>query len=120
MKSRFFERKAEHGFRISIADVCFISMIGVISAVLYFTLKSAEIAFIPVHLCAVFFLFCNVFRVRTRQEVLWMVTYVIAAAYSMRTGIEFWPLVLGVTTPMIIVVVYWAVISGGYKGIWSR
>ncbi len=119
MKLRFFERKAENGFRISIADACFILLIGAVSVVLYSTLQSVGIALIPLHLCAVFFLFCNVFRIRTRQEVAWVITYVVAAGYSIQTGVDFWPFVLGVTTPMLAVVVVWAVISGGYKGVWS-
>lgn len=119
MKSRFFERKAEPGFRISLSDMVFILVIIVASAVLYVTLHSAVIAFVPLHLCAVFFLFCNVFRIRTRQEMVWVGSYVASAVYSMVTGENFWPLVLLVTTPMIVVVIAWAVVSGGYKGIFA-
>lgn len=119
MKLRFFERKSEPGFRISPSDFVFILLVIVASAVLYVALASSLIAFIPLHLCAVFFLFCNVFRIRTRQELLWVCSYIASAVYSIATGADFWFAVLGVTTPMIAVAVAWAVMSGGYKGIFA-
>jgi hypothetical protein len=117
MKSRFFDRKSEPGFRISLSDLFFILLVMIASAAIYSTLESMVIAFIPLHLCGVFFLFCNVFRIRTRQELLWVCSYIASAAYSMMTGADFWSSILLVTTPMIVVVVTWAVMSGGYRGV---
>jgi hypothetical protein len=51
--------------------------------------------------------------------VAWAVSYVASAGYSLQTGEDFWPLVLGTTTPMIVAVVVWAILSGGYRGIGS-
>ncbi|TLX15941.1 hypothetical protein [Rhizobium sp. MHM7A] len=119
MKSHFFERKSAPGFRVSLSDLVFILLVIVASVVLYVTLHSAVIAVIPLHLCAVFFLFCNVFRIRTKQELVWVGSYVASAVYSMATGTNFWLTVLMVPTPMIVVVVAWAVVSGGYRGIFA-
>jgi hypothetical protein len=119
MKLHIFERRLQHGFRVNLLDIAFIVAVLVGAFFLYVATSDEVIAFIPVHLCAVFFLFCNVFRVRTRHELVWVVSYAASAIYAMVTGVSFWLTVLAVTTPMIAIVVVWAVKSGGYRGVFS-
>lgn len=116
MKKLSFSQDKPYGFRLSPRDVAFIAAILVASTSIYVATEMFIVAIIPIHLCAVFFLFCNVFRVRTRQEAVWIVTYVASAFAAIAYDLPFWPVVLGVTTPALIGVTIWAMLTGGYHG----
>lgn len=117
MKKLSFNQNETCGFRLSLRDVVFIALILVAAVVIYVVTEMLVVALIPVHLCAVFFLFCNVFRVRTRQELVWVVTYLASAVVAIFYDLPFWSVVLSVTMPVLIGVTIWAVMTGGYRGV---
>ncbi len=120
MKKPFFKKSQPRGFRFSVRDACFILIVICAAIFVYVRTQDYTAALVPVHLCSVFFLFCNVFRVRTRHELAWVGSYLAAVAIALSLSDMFWPIVIGITTPTLAAVTIWAWFDDGYRGVFSR
>lgn len=116
MKKQNSKKQSHYGFRLSLQDLCFVVVVCGMSALASFKIGPV-VPMIFVHLCMVFFLFCNVFRVRTRHELAWIASYLAAVLVVIEYELPFWPVVLSVTTVSLIVVTLWAIMTGGYRGV---
>lgn len=67
-----------------------------------------------------FFLFCNVFRVRRRYELMWTAAFLINFCAWFFAGSFTWLGVLGVQTPITLLAIGAEVRSREYHGIFSR
>lgn len=68
-----------------------------------------------------FFLFCNVFRVRTRYELAWAAVALANLMGHLATGAFAWPRVLGIQLAMTALVLGLELRSPEYKGLgWGR
>ncbi len=64
-----------HGFRLSGADIAVLIIGAAASAIGYYILGEVAL-FIP-YVLAHFFLFCNVFRIRRRPEIIWAFAFLL-------------------------------------------
>lgn len=79
----------EPGFRASASDLCAIAAAIVGATALYpsFPAASLIIAVTTFH----FFLFCNVFRIRRRPELIWAGGFLLLSYATIRFGSPDWP-----------------------------
>jgi hypothetical protein len=69
---QIFKVQKEKGFRINLVDIIFILLLIGSSIFIYTHLGSLGYYFaLPLYIGFSFFLFCNVFRVRTKDEMIW-------------------------------------------------
>jgi hypothetical protein len=119
MKLRIFERQTEPGFRLNLADILFLALAGALSYLASQSDSWSMLAPLPLHLSAVFFVFCNIVRVRTRSEIAWMLTYASSFSVSIVFNLPLWPTVLSFSTASLAAVVLHAVTTGQSRGIFS-
>ena len=91
------------GFRFSLRDAAVL----VLSALFTWWLRQplGQLAVLPAMVVLHFFLFCNVFRVRTRYELIWALTFILnAGAWQLLWGLRPWALLAsqGVITALVI------------------
>ncbi len=68
-----------------------------------------------------FFLFCNVFRVARRLELIWAAIFLALTACSTRFGVPDWPITFGVSLAVTIIVIGASLRSPSYHGIlWQK
>lgn len=106
------------GIRFSALDAVLLALAGGLPA----ALKPAGDS--PVWALAIvlghFFLFCNVFRIGSRKELLWAAVFVINVPLWLNEGAIHWPGVLLVQTPMTLAVILWAMRGPNYHGVLAR
>jgi len=112
------EEKFRPGFRLSLIDAIVIAVGATLSILLW---KTAHIGVIIAFVVGHFFLFCNVFRIARRLELIWSAVFVVViCATTMFEAITF-PLGLVVSSIATIVVVTMDMRSLSYHGVfWSR
>jgi hypothetical protein len=119
MKLRVFERQSEPGFRLNLVDILFLALAAALSYLASQSECWSMLAPLPLHLSTVFFVFCNIVRVRTRSEIVWMVTYAFSFIVAIAFNLPLWPTVLSFSTASLAVVVFHAVTTGQSRGIFS-
>ena len=104
------------GFRMSAADAA-VLIVGT-AATLIGRRHLGDLWPLPLLLLLHFFLFCNVFRVRRRWELMWAAVFVLnVLAWQVAVGRIFWAGVLLAQTPVTLAVISAQVSSGWYHGI---
>lgn len=76
MKLLIFKRQKEAGFRINLVDIIFILLLFLFSWYIYSLVQSyAFLYLLPLYIGFTFFLFCNVFRVSSKTEIIWTIYF---------------------------------------------
>ncbi len=119
MSKEIITTKSPPGFRISLVDGF------VIGACIIFTVWALVnaipqyLALLPAVVFFHFFLFCNVFRVRRKYELIWAGFFIVfyASIFLLAPTGLFWILVFPLQTPVTLTVVALTVFSTDYHGI---
>jgi hypothetical protein len=112
---RWWNWKPPAGFRISLTDVIVIVMCAIATWGMWPVLGETA-ALLPIVL-GHFFLFCNVFRVPRLPELLWSGAFVANVGGWLALGQFSWLLVLGVQSPVTLIVILAAVFQRDYHGV---
>jgi len=67
-----------------------------------------------------FFLFCNVFRIQRRKELLWAVCCLVNVTVWTLSERCDWALVLAVQSPLTVALIAWEMRGPHYHGVWAR
>lgn len=109
----------EPGFRVSFTDVCAIAAAAVAACALLrpFPTVSLIIFVATFH----FFLFCNVFRIRRRPELIWTAVFLLLSAATIRLGAPGWPATIAASVAVAAGLIAWETRHPSYHGIgWAR
>lgn len=117
MRLRAFSPQKEPGFRLSVFDVALGVSASVASCVIANAEGLAALWPLPIHIYGTFFLFCNVFRIGTRQEFFWCASFVVILGLAMLAGARPYPLVLAFTIPTALLAVFMSARRGKYDGV---
>ncbi len=83
MKFLTFKVQKEPGFRFNLTDLIFIILLILLSALIYHFLGTYYLFFLlPLYIGFTFFLFCNIFRVKTKIELIWITLFFISSIIS--------------------------------------
>ena len=108
-------RRSPPGFRFSPRDAAVIGVFTLAAAWLWGWIGSLSL--LPFGVLVYFFLFCNVFRVRTRYELIWASTLVLnAVAWQLADALS-WQRVLGSQIVVTVLVIGAELRSPSYHGI---
>jgi len=119
---QIFKVQKEKGFRISIVDVVFILLLIASSVFIYTYLGDLGYYFLlPLYVGFSFFLFCNVFRLRTKDEMIWTFLFLTIVGVTFNLFPNNW-VIYTISSSFIIqvVLVVLHVGSEGYRGIGAR
>ncbi len=112
------QRRSQPGFRFSPRDAVVIVVCTLATAWLWGRVGSLSL--LPFAALVHFFLFCNVFRVRTRYELIWASSFVLnAGAWQLMEALD-WRSVLGCQIPITVLVIGAELRSPCYHGIGHR
>ena len=111
-------RRSAPGFRLSQRDVLVITVC--ILATVWLWDRVGELSLLMLGVLGHFFLFCNVFRVRTRYELVWAATFLLNAIAWQLAGDLSWQRVLGSQLVITFTVIAAELGSPRYHGIGCR
>lgn len=103
------------GFRFSPIDLLAILICGMLTWVSYPWL--GEVAYLFPIALGHFFLFCNVFRIRRRPELIWAGLFVMNVAINVTFGELSWLRILAIQTPLTVLLISQEIRSEKYHGI---
>ena len=105
------------GFRFSIIDSVALAAFAVVIVGLHRLPSSLWwlVAILAVH----FFLFCNVFRVIRRRELIWAALFILNVGFWLLLGRLDWFSVLACQLPVTVGVIAWEVKATRYHGIFA-
>ena len=107
------------GFRLSILDIA-VLVAGIIATVVMSTdipAGSFVIGFVVAH----FFMFCNVFRIPRRPELIWAGTFLILSCSTIFIGVPGWYATAGISLVVTIVLIRRCMALPDYHGVgWQR
>ena len=103
------------GFRFSPTDAVALILFGAAVSILH--RFGSSLSWIVAMVAGHFFLFCNVFRVVRRRELIWAVTFVANVALWLSLGRLDWPNVLACQLPISAGVIAWELRATRYHGI---
>jgi len=106
------------GFRLSGFD-CILIGVGVIAAYFAFSLRSFLVA-VPAYVIFTFFLYCNVFRIRRKPELIWASMFTISVLTRFYFGQPPWLVVLGGGIALSIILIAIEMRHPSYHGIFWR
>jgi len=114
--------KKEVGFRINLVDIIFITLLASASYYLYTILGSSEnLYLLPLYVGFTFFLFCNVFRLRTKEEFVWTLFFLLSSFMTYTFFHAHWvAITLGFSSLLQAVLIGFAVRSSGYRGVFAK
>jgi hypothetical protein len=118
MKEQASPVRRRWGFRLSVTDALVLTLAGGLSFVLQ--AKEFPLWWIAPMVTGNFFLFCNVFLVRQRLELIWAVLLVINVGAHLALGFVNWPSPLLFQLPVTILVIGWQISSPWYHGIMAN
>ncbi len=110
-------RQRTWGFRFSWTDTFTLVVFGAAAVGLYHL--SANLCCLLIIPVAHFFLFCNVFRMLRRREIIWAVLFVINVALWVLAGHFEWQNVLFCQIPVSLGTIYFEIRSSRYHGIFA-
>jgi len=120
MKIQIFKVQKEKGFRINLVDIIFILLLILSSFYIYEKVNDIGYYFLlPLYVGFTFFLFCNLFRLRTKDEILWVFFFLISSLLTMQYFENHWVLytiLLSFSFQSILIMRHFR--SEGYRGIW--
>ena len=67
-----------------------------------------------------FFLFCNVFRIHRRKELLWAACCLVNVSAWMSAERYDWGLILAMQSPLTVALILWEMRGPHYHGVWAR
>jgi len=110
--------KRTWGLRFSISDAIVLALLACSTVVVYQINESFAwlVGIASMH----FFLFCNVFRVRRRREIIWAVLFVLNAGFWFLLGRINWFAVLACQIPVTAGVIAWEIKTPRYHGIFAN
>jgi hypothetical protein len=105
------------GFRFSLIDAAAIAAFAVLIAGLHWLGSSLWwlVAMLAMH----FFLFCNVFRVLRRRELIWAALFILNVGFWLLLGRLDWFTVLACQLPATVGVITWEVKAARYHGVFA-
>jgi len=93
MKFQIFKVQKEKGFRINLVDIIFILLLMGASSYIYKTVETMGYYFLlPLYVGFTFFLFCNVFRLKTKDEMLWTLFFIAITTITLNFFEAYWVL----------------------------
>ena len=107
------------GFRISIRDTAVLALGSLCAGLLRVQMPVAAfvIGFVILH----FFLFCNVFRIPRRPELIWASTFVLLSGSTIYVQAPGWIFTIGGSLALSIFLIYHAMSRPDYHGFgWQR
>jgi len=122
MNIPIFKVKKEAGFRINFVDMLFITLLIFASYYLHTELGNQEnLYLLPLYVGFTFFLFCNVFRLRTKEELIWTLFFLVSSFMSFSFFHESWVLLTFFLSSLLqVVLIGLAISSDGYRGIFAN
>jgi hypothetical protein len=120
MKLRLFKVQTEPGFRLSLADLSLLAILGGLSAWLRISLPENSLWPLPAYIGMSFFLFCNVFRVGNNAEAFWYIPFVACVLTGINFPDRLWWIILAVCEPVRVAVIAYRILKGPYRGIFAR
>jgi hypothetical protein len=107
------------GFRLSVIDLAVLGIGSVAAAVAWKSVWWA--GFVIAFVLGQFFLFCNVFRVARKPELIWSALFLAVAAATIVTGVPGWPLTIAASLLATLAIVAREMRKPCYHGIgWRR
>lgn len=106
-----------HGFRFSTIDA--IAIIVCVGATVWGLTEMGPLAWAFPFVLGHFFLFCNVFRVRRKPELVWAASFLILATCCLLAEVSFLH-AMWMVLPVTVGVLVYAVRQPGYRGIGSN
>jgi len=119
---QIFKVQKEKGFRINVVDVLFILLLIASSVSIYTYLGDLGYYFLlPLYVGFSFFLFCNVFRLRTKDEMIWTFLFLTIVGITFNLFPNNWVLYT-ISSSFIIqaILIVLHVGSEGYRGVGAR
>ena len=111
------QRKRTWGFRFSSTDALVLAVLGVTVALLH--RAGSNFSWIVAVVAGHFFLFCNIFRVVRRRELIWAVAFVANVGLWVMLGQWDWFRVLACQLPVTTGVIAWELKASRYHGIFA-
>ena len=117
MNIRVFDVQKEKGFRINVMDTVFIALLISISVGIYFYIGTLGYLFLlPLYIGFSFFLFCNVFRLRTIDEIVWTLLFLSSVRITFEYFPDSWVLyTMGISFLIQVLLIVFHVGSKGYR-----
>jgi hypothetical protein len=109
--------KQTWGFRFSAIDALALAAFGALAAGL--SRIGSSLWWMVVIVAAHFFLFCNVFRVARRRELLWAAVFILNVATWLLSGRLDWFNVMACQLPVTTGVIAWEIKNARYHGIFA-
>ena len=121
MKFQIFKVQKEKGFRINLVDIVFIILLIGVSMFIFKEIGYLDnIYLLPLYVGFTFFLFCNVFRLTTKYELIWTVIFALVTAISFHFFAENWVLItIGSLSCVQLVEIVLHIRSDDYRGVFS-
>ena len=122
MNIRIFDVQKEKGFRINLVDILFIALLIGSSVYIYTQLGNLGYYFLlPLYVGFSFFLFCNVFRLKTRDEMIWTFLFLTIVSITFEHFPNSWVVyTIGASFIVQAVLIVFHVGSEGYRGVGAR
>jgi hypothetical protein len=118
-RRRAENRRFAPGFRISGSDllILLLGCAGTFVAGIHAWWMGLSIAVVTAH----FFLFCNVFRISRRPELIWAGTFILLSTCTILTGLPGWVATIAVSLLVAAVLIAREMKTPGYHGVgWGR
>lgn len=109
---------SKRGFRFSAVDAAII--VASVAATWLLLPRIGVYAWIPIVGFGHFFLFCNVFRLRRRSELIWAAVFVVNFGAWAATGRFAWSSVLLFQTPVTVAAIVVQIRSPRYCGVFAK
>ena len=118
MKIPISNVQKEAGFRINFVDIFFIFLLIFGAYALYDVLGTLEnLYLLPLYVGFTFFLFCNVFRLRTKEELLWTLFFLSTSVITFNFFRDNWVLItIGLSSLVQFLEIVLEFRSEGYRG----
>jgi asparagine N-glycosylation enzyme membrane subunit Stt3 len=119
---QIFKVQKEKGFRINLVDIIFILLLIGSSIFIYTHLGSLGYYFsLPLYIGFSFFLFCNVFRLRTKDEMIWTFLFLTIVSITFHYFPDSWVIYsIGFSFIVQVILIVLHVGSKGYRGVGAR
>ena len=110
----WWDPKRPAGFRFSIWDAVIVAVMAILTWRLW--LVSELLVWLCPMTAGHFFLFCNVFRVGNRAELIWAIALLTNVAFWVFFGTLDWVVIMWIQAPVTIAVIVWAILQKDYHG----
>lgn len=112
------QRTRTWGFRFSFRDAIVLIVFGAVVAILH--RFGSSLSWIVAIVTGHFFLFCNVFRLMRRRELIWAAVFVVNVGLWLSLGRLDWSNVLACQLPISAGVIAWELRAARYHGVFAH